>query len=164
VRASPPADARDRIVLTRDVLPTEEFVQWATTPASGAVVTFLGVVRDHAEGRDGVHSMTYEAYEDHAARALGEVAQAARRRWPEVERIALAHRVGDLALSEASVVVVVSSPHRAEAFDAARFCIDTLKETAPIWKQEHWSGGSDWAVDEHPIQPVADAASSSPRT
>jgi molybdopterin synthase catalytic subunit len=107
--------------------------------------------------------MTYEAYEEHATRALAEVASVARDRWPDVERIALVHRVGEMALSEASVVVVVSSPHRAEAFDAARFCIDTLKETVPIWKQEHWSGGSDWAVDEHPIQPVADAAGASPR-
>jgi len=67
------------------------------------------------------------------------------------------HRVGDLALSEASVAVVVSSPHRAEAFEAARFCIDTLKESVPIWKQEHWAGGSDWAVHDHPIAPVAHA-------
>lgn len=164
MRPFPSADARDHIALTRDVLPTGELVQWATTPRSGAVVTFLGVVRDHADGRDGVHSMTYEAYEEHAARALAEVAAAARARWPEVERLALVHRIGEMALSEASVVVVVSSPHRADAFDAARFCIDTLKETVPIWKQEHWSGGSDWAVDEHPIQPVADAAGASPRT
>jgi molybdopterin synthase catalytic subunit len=164
VRPFPAADARDHIALTRDELPTGELVQWATTARSGAVVTFLGVVRDHADGRDGVHSMTYEAYEEHAARALAEVAAAARGRWPEVERIALVHRIGEMALSEASVVVVVSSPHRADAFDAARFCIDTLKETVPIWKQEHWSGGSDWAVDEHPIQPVADAAGASPRT
>jgi molybdopterin synthase catalytic subunit len=153
----------ERIALTRAALATEELVSWATTSASGAVVCFLGVVRDHAEGRDGVHGMTYEAYEEQAERAMREVADAARRRWPEVERIAIVHRVGELALSEASVAVVVSSPHRSEAFDAARFCIDTLKETVPIWKQEHWTGGSDWAVDEHPIETVAQAATTSTR-
>jgi molybdopterin synthase catalytic subunit len=154
----------DRIELTRAPLPTDDLVRWATTPACGAVVSFLGVVRDHAEGRDGVHAMTYEAYEDHAERAMAEVAAVARQRWPAVQRIALVHRVGELALSEASVAVVVSSPHRADAFEAARFCIDTLKETVPIWKQEHWGGGSDWAVDEHPIQPVARAATAPPRS
>ena len=78
----------------------------------------------------------------------------ARRRWPDLERVALLHRVGDLTLSEPSVAVAVSSPHRDAAFDAARFCIDTLKEAAPIWKQEHWTAGSDWALGEHPIRPV----------
>jgi molybdopterin synthase catalytic subunit len=154
--------ADDHIALQRDPIASENLVQWATTTASGAVVCFLGVVRDHADGRDGVHAMTYEAYEEQAERALLEVAVAARDRWPDVQRIALVHRVGELALSEASVAVVVSSPHRDVAFEAARYCIDTLKESVPIWKQEHWSGGSDWALGETPIKPVARAASATP--
>jgi molybdopterin synthase catalytic subunit len=152
------------IALTRDLIATDALVAWATTAASGAVVSFLGVVRDHAEGRDGVRGMTYEAYEEQAARALRDVADAARARFPEIERVAIVHRIGELELSETSVAVVVSSPHRAEAFEAARFCIDTLKQTVPIWKQEHWAGGSDWAVDDHPIEPVARAATTAPRT
>ena len=124
---------------------------------------FLGVVRDHAEGRAGVRAMTYEAYEEPALRVMGEIADAARHRWPDLERIALLHRVGELALSEPSVAVAVSSPHRDAAFDAARFCIDTLKETVPIWKQEHWSEGSDWALGEHPIRPVASTPVASPK-
>ena len=155
---------RDRIALTHEPIATDELVSWATTAASGAVVCFLGVVRDHAEGRDGVRAMTYEAYEEHAVRALRDVADAARNRFPAVDRVALVHRIGELALSETSVAVVVSSPHRADAFDAARFCIDTVKQSVPIWKQEHWTGGSDWAVDDHPIEPVADATTTSPRT
>jgi molybdopterin synthase catalytic subunit len=71
-----------------------------------------------------------------------------------IDRVALLHRTGDLALSEASVAVVVSSPHRAEAFEAARFAIDTLKETVPIWKREHWSEGSDWSAASHEARPV----------
>ena len=152
----PPTDRslHDWIELTSDVLPVDAVVAWATTPSAGAVVSFLGVVRDHAEGRAGVTAMTYEAYEEPAVRAMGEIAAEARRRWPDLGRIALLHRVGELELSEVSVQVVVSAPHRDHAFDAARFCIDTLKESVPIWKQEHWAGGSGWALEQHPIRPV----------
>jgi molybdopterin synthase catalytic subunit len=129
---------------------------WATRPGCGAVVCFTGVVRDSSDGRPGVRALTYEAYEEQATLKLAEVAAEARGRWPDVDRIALLHRIGTLGLSEASVVVVVSSPHRPQAFEAARFCIDTLKETVPVWKVEHWEGGSDWAVGEHPIRPVSE--------
>jgi molybdopterin synthase catalytic subunit len=151
----PPTDARDWIVLTPDPLPADLAQQFVTVPTAGAIVTFAGVVRDHAEGRDGVESMTYEAYEEPATRAMRDIVAELRRRWPDVERVALLHRVGGIELSDASVLVVVSAPHRAAAFEAARFAIDTLKESVPIWKQEHWSGGSDWAVEQHPIRPVA---------
>jgi molybdopterin synthase catalytic subunit len=149
-------EAPDWIALTEDVLPVEPAMNWATRPGCGAVVCFTGVVRDSSDGRPGVRALTYEAYEDQATAKLAEVAAEARRRWPDVDRIALLHRLGTLALSEASVLVVVSSPHRHQAFDAARFCIDTLKETVPVWKAEHWEGGTDWAADDHPIRPVAE--------
>lgn len=148
---------RDWIALTHDPLPVDAATAWATTPSAGAVVVFLGVVRDHSEGRTGVRGLTYEAYEDAARARLAEIAADTRRRWPVVERLALLHRLGDLELSEASVAVVASSPHRPEAFDAARHCIDTLKETVPIWKREHWDGGSDWGTCAHDLRPV-DAA------
>jgi molybdopterin synthase catalytic subunit len=153
---APPSDpaVRDWIALTAEPLPAAAAQAWVTTPGAGAVVSFVGVVRDHAEGRDGVRAMTYEAYEAPALRAMAEVVQAARTRWSDVDRVVLLHRIGELQLSEASVVVVVSSPHRTQAFEAARYCIDTLKESVPIWKQEHWSGGSDWAVEQHPIRAV----------
>jgi molybdopterin synthase catalytic subunit len=137
-----------------EALPVEAAIDWATTESAGAVVLFLGVVRDNSEGRDGVRGITYEAYEEVAEPRLAQVAAEARRGWPVVERIALLHRTGDLGLSEASVAVVVSSPHRPEAFEAARFCIDTLKETVPIWKREHWEDGSDWGRSSHPVRSV----------
>lgn len=146
---------RDWVALTSETLPADAAVAWATTPGSGAVVTFAGVVRDHAEGRSDVRAMTYEAYEEPATRAMSEIVAEVHKRWPAVERVACLHRVGTLALSETSVLVVVSSPHRRDAFEAALFAIDTLKESVPIWKQEHWAGGSDWAVEQHPIRPVA---------
>ena len=151
----PSADVRDWVELTAEPLVVDTAQRWATVAAAGAVVSFVGVVRDHADGREGVRSMTYEAYEQPAVDAMREIAAALRRRWPATERVALLHRVGDLDLSEPSVVVVVSSAHRDVAFEAARFAIDTLKETVPIWKQEHWAGGSDWAVEQHAIRPVA---------
>jgi len=146
-----PDETVTRIALTRDPLPTAEVAEWATTPRSGAVVTFVGTVRDHADGRDGVTGLSYEAYEEEAAARLAAVADGARARWPDIERIALVHRLGDLALSEVSVIVVVSAPHRGDAFDAARFCIDTLKEAVPIWKREHWSGRSEWSDAARPV-------------
>ena len=142
------------IALTGDRLSIEDATAWATTPGTGAVVAFAGTVRDHAEGRAGVVGLSYEAYEEVAVARLDEVAAETRRRWPVVERLALLHRVGDLDLGEGSVVVVASAPHRAEAFEAARFAIDTLKETVPIWKREHWAEGSDWSVGAHPIRAV----------
>jgi molybdopterin synthase catalytic subunit len=148
----PIPDARDWVALTDEPLPADAAAQWATVAGAGAVVTFTGVVRDHAEGRPGVVAMTYEAYEGPAVRALAEIAAETRRRWPDVARVALLHRVGDLRLGEASVVIVVSAPHRGVAFAAAEFAIDTLKESVPIWKQEHWSGGSDWAVEQHDLR------------
>jgi molybdopterin synthase catalytic subunit len=142
------------VALLDEPLPVDDATRWVTTPAAGGVVTFCGVVRDHAEGRSGVVGLTYEAYEDVAQSRLAEVAAETRRRWPDIERVALLHRIGDLTLSEVSVVVAVSAPHRGEAFDAARFAIDTLKETVPIWKREHWAEGSDWATGARPVRAV----------
>ena len=144
----------DRVALGPDELAVDAATAWASVPAAGAVVVFLGIVRDHADGREGVTALTYEAYEAEATRVMDEIVAAARLRWPDLARIALLHRTGRLDLSEVSVAVVVSSPHRAEAFDAARFCIDTLKETVPIWKQEHHAGGDDWAVGAADVRPL----------
>jgi molybdopterin synthase catalytic subunit len=149
-----PPVSGDWIEVAGVALPVDVATAWATTPASGAVVVFLGVVRDHAEGRAGVTGLTYEAYAEEAVTKLAAVADDARRRWPTIDRVALLHRTGDLALSDTAVVVVVSSPHRADAFEAARFCIDTLKETVPIWKREHWEGGSDWGTGARSVRAV----------
>jgi molybdopterin synthase catalytic subunit len=97
---SAPTDAREWVALTDAELPVDALHAWAATPRSGAVVCFVGVVRDHAEGRDGVRAMTYEAYDEPARRVMNEIVTDARRRWPDLERIALLHRVGRLQLSE----------------------------------------------------------------
>ena len=151
----PEPPVNDWIELSKDELPTAEAMEWATLPSCGGVVCFAGTVRDSSDGRPGVSALTYEAYEEQAVVRLKEVAAEARRRWPDIVRTVLLHRTGRLELTEASVIVVVSTPHRVQAFEAARFCIDTLKETVPIWKAEAWDGGSDWALGEHDIRPVS---------
>ena len=151
----PLPDARDWLALDHAPIALDPLVTWATTANSGAVVAFLGVVRDHAEGRDDVVALTYEAYEEPARRRLVEIVAALRDEWPELDRVAVVHRLGRLTLSETAVAVVVSSPHRAQAFEAARAAIDRVKESVPIWKKEHWSDGSDWALGDQPIRAIS---------
>jgi molybdopterin synthase catalytic subunit len=127
---------------------------WCVRADCGAVVLFSGTVRDHAEGRAGVDRLEYEAYTEQVVPRLGAIADEMRRRWPEVGRIALLHRVGVLEVGAASVLVAVSAPHRAEAFEAARCGIDTLKATVPIWKREHWADGVGWGQDATTIADV----------
>ncbi len=141
--------------VTERPLPVDRAVAWATVPECGAVVTFCGTVRDHSEGRPLVTSVEYEVFAEEAVPRLEAVAASTRSRWPVTGRLVLLHRVGRLEVGEVSVVVVTSTPHRAEAFDAARFCIDTLKRTVPVWKRETWAGGSDWGLCAHDIEDVA---------
>jgi molybdopterin synthase catalytic subunit len=139
------------IALTAEPLPLGQAATWPILPSCGALVVFAGTVRDHADGRPGVTSLEYEAYTEAAERLMTQVAEELRERWPSVGRVALLHRTGSLSLTEVSVVVSVSAPHRGEAFDAARFGIDTIKTRVPIWKRETWEGGSAWGLDAHPI-------------
>lgn len=148
---APPSSEDDWVLVTEAPLPVAEALEWAVLPSCGAVVTFCGTVRDHTGERDAVTSLEYECYPEHVLPRLSAVASSARGRWPALGRVALLHRVGQLSLREVSVVVVASAPHRPEAFDAARHCIDTLKATVPIWKREHWSGGADWASCDHEL-------------
>jgi molybdopterin synthase catalytic subunit len=144
-------------------IPVDEAMKWASVPGCGAVVTFSGTVRDFSEGRPDVTSLEYETYTGVAQRRLREVADAARTRWPEVRRVALLHRVGTLNVGDVAVVVVASSAHRNEAFAAAQFSIDTLKETVPIWKRETWERGREWVLDSHPLAQFDLAADSDER-
>lgn len=135
----------DWVVLSEQPLPLAEVAAWVVRPDCGASVTFTGTVRDHAESRGGVTALEYEAYAEQAELRMAAIAAEARRRWPGLGRVALLHRSGRLAVEEAAVVVAVSAPHRGEAFDAARFCIDTVKDSVPIWKKETWDGGEAWS-------------------
>ena len=111
-------------------------------PDSGAVVTFTGTVRDNARGKR-VLRLEYSAYEEMARGVMEELVAEARHRFP-VTAVVLVHRVGELAVGDASVFIGVAAPHRAEAFAACRFLIDELKEKVPIWKKEHYADGEQW--------------------
>jgi molybdopterin synthase catalytic subunit len=146
----PPA-GDDWVALSAEPLPYERLATWPIVARCGAVVVFAGTVRDHAEDRPGVLSLEYEAYADAAIRTMEAIVVDLRERWPCLGRIALLHRTGVLAPPDVSVVVSVSAPHRPEAFDAARWGIDTIKARVPIWKRESWEGGSAWGLDQHPL-------------
>lgn len=144
--------------LTESPVPVGAIYDWCVRPDCGAVVLFSGTVRDHAEGRTDVHHLEYEAYAEMVVPKLAEIASETRSRWPDVGRIALIHRTGRLELGESSVVTAVSAPHRDRAFVAARFAIDALKVSVPVWKREVWPGGSDWGTNAHELVDVADVA------
>lgn len=146
------------VAISPVALPLEEAVAWATLPDCGAVVSFSGVVREHSQDHQGVYEIAYEVYEGQAIRTMEEVAAMAKINWGELRRLALLHRVGAVAVSEPAVVVVASSPHRAEAFAAAAFCIDTLKATVPIWKLEKHQDGESWGLQSQTMERVTDYA------
>jgi len=150
----PPLDAAEWIGLTSTPLPVGQAADWVVQPGCGGLVLFSGTVRDHADDRAGVTRLDYEAYEEQVEPRLVAIAAELRRRWPTVGRVVLLHRTGPVPVGESSVVVVVSAPHREEAFAAARFGIDTLKATVPIWKREVWDGGESWGVQAQQITEV----------
>ncbi len=141
-----PAVRPPLIELTDGPISVDRLLRHVADPRAGAVVLFLGVVRDNARGRR-VRHLTYEAYEVMARRECEKIAAAIQARWPVI-RVAIVHRTGRLEIGMASVAIAVSAPHRAEAFEAGRFAIDTLKQTVPIWKKEVWEGGEAWVGTE----------------
>lgn len=150
---APPA-GDDWLALMATDLPVALVARWIVRPGCGATVVFTGTARDHAEGRPNVSHLEYEAYDEQALRCLAAVAAEARRRWPVLGRVALLHRTGVVDVGGEAVIVGVSSPHRAEAFDAARFAIDELKRAVPIWKRESWDGGASWGLDPQHLSEV----------
>jgi molybdopterin synthase catalytic subunit len=158
-----PEAADDWVELARPPLPVADASAWAVRPGCGAVVSFSGTARDQADGRDGVLGLEYEAYDDPAVARMRAIVAEARARWPQVGRIALIHAVGTVLVGESAVVVVVSAPHRAEAFEAARFAIDALKATVPIWKRETWADGEDWGLGTQGLVEVGELGRPAPR-
>jgi molybdopterin synthase catalytic subunit len=119
---------------------TEDVSLAAST--DGAVTSFIGLVRDHNQGRR-VSYLEYEAYEPLALRALHLIVDESAAVWPTA-RLAVHHRIGRLEIGEASIIIVAASPHRAEAFAACRYMIERVKQIVPIWKHEHFDGGDVW--------------------
>src|SRR5579863_1982047 len=139
-------DSKDIVRLTRDPIDTEQLIASAKRGEDGAVVVFDGIVRNHSRGRQTLY-LDYEAYEAMAVKQMKGLAAEARERFG-VRAVSLVHRLGRLAIGETSVLIVVCSAHRAQAFDACRWLIDTLKKTVPIWKKETFVDGAVWADGE----------------
>jgi molybdopterin synthase catalytic subunit len=136
------------IRLTTDKIDHAALTESVRRDECGAVVTFLGTVRELTNGRV-TAALDYEAYGAMAEKKLAEIEQETRARWPAAD-MAIVHRLGHLEVGAVSVAVAVSCPHRAQAFEACRFAIERLKEKVPIWKKENWADGtSEWV---HPEQ------------
>lgn len=136
----------DSIQLTREIIAAEQLVRAAKRGEDGAIVVFDGIVRNNSRGRMTLH-LDYEAYEEMALRQMRELAAQARERFG-IRRVILVHRLGKLVVGETSVLIVVASAHRGQAYEASRWLIDTLKKTVPIWKKETFVDGSVWADGE----------------
>jgi molybdopterin synthase catalytic subunit len=165
-KASPAFDdcvrtADDWFAVVTEELSVGELYDWAVRPDCGAVVVFSGTIRDHSvegsEERSGVQFLEYEAYASEAVVRMRTIAESARGTWSNLGRIAIVHRIGRVELGESSVLVVVSAPHRPEAFDAARYAIDAVKSSVPIWKHETWNGGSDWGLGATHVSNISPA-------
>lgn len=135
------------IQISPSTLNVQECVSWVMSPESGGIDVFIGTVRNVTKGKL-VIKLEFEAYEAMAMREMQKICEAAFNKWP-VQKILIHHRSGTLQIGEIPVIIAVSAAHRAAAFDACRFIIDTLKETVPIWKKEIFEDGDVW-VAAHP--------------
>jgi molybdopterin synthase catalytic subunit len=137
---------QSRVQLGSERIDTAGLAERMRRAQDGAVVVFEGIVRDNSRGRRTLY-LDYEAYAEMARKQLEELAAQALEKF-KVREVAVVHRLGRLQIGETSVAIVVSSAHRAAAFDACRWMIDTLKKTVPIWKKEHFEDGAVWADGE----------------
>jgi molybdopterin synthase catalytic subunit len=139
--------------LLRQPIDMPALIRHVRAPEDGAIVTFDGFVRDQSHNRPTLY-LDYEAYESMALAKMREIVAQLHEKY-KIHRVAIVHRLGRLEIGETSVFIAVSAPHRAAAFDACRFAIDTLKRIVPIWKKEYFEDGAVWADGELPPPPLA---------
>lgn len=135
------------IQITDDKIDTKACIAYVGSADCGGIVTFIGTVRNQTKGKQ-VLWLEFEAYETMAIKEMSKIAEQAKTKFG-VEKVLIHHRTGLVPIGEEAVVIVVTAPHRKEAFLACEFCIDTLKQTVPIWKKEFFSDGEVW-VSAHP--------------
>lgn len=124
----------NHVEITESVLDVKHVSDLVTSPSCGAISVFIGTTRDNFNGKK-VLRLEYEAYNSMAEKKMKEICQLIRQKW-DVQKIAMVHRIGVVPLTEASIIIAISSPHRKESLEAVHFAIDTLKATVPIWKKE----------------------------
>jgi MoaE-MoaD fusion protein len=149
---------KDKYELIKGPIIAETLVQFVRADQDGAIITFDGFVRNESHGRR-TEYLDYEAYESMALAKMREIGEQLHQKFA-IHRVAIVHRLGRLQIGDTSVFIAVSAPHRAAAFDACRFAIDTLKRTVPIWKKEYFADGAVWADGElPPVPPTSKTAS-----
>jgi molybdopterin synthase catalytic subunit len=136
----------DKFQIVREPIEVTDVVNKVMHPHAGAVNTFIGTVRELTGGRRTLR-LEYEAYEPMALKQFRQIEEEITEKWPQA-RVAITHRIGRLEISDTAVVIAVSTPHRAEAFEASRYAIERLKEIVPIWKKEFWEDGQAWIGDQ----------------
>ncbi len=138
----------DRFIhISETPLDIQEITALASGSGNGAITTFIGTVRNATSGKE-VHGLDFEAYAPMAIREMQKIAEEVKERW-KIETVVIHHRIGSLGVGDIAVIIAVSAPHRKNTFAACQYCIDTLKETVPIWKKERFTDGEVW-VSAHP--------------
>lgn len=128
--------------ISKDPIDIGSIIDKVVQRDAGAITTFIGTVRELTKGKKTLY-LVYEAYESMAVKKLEQIGTEIAERWPGAQ-VAITHRVGRLEITDIAVVIAVSTPHRADAYDANRYAIERIKEIVPIWKKEHWEDGEEW--------------------
>ncbi|MFC0524796.1 molybdenum cofactor biosynthesis protein MoaE [Pontibacillus salicampi] len=136
--------------VTDQFINVDEVVHKVVRPESGAVNTFIGTVREFTKNKRTLY-LKYEAYVSMAEKKLAQIGDEITSKWPDA-KCAIVHRIGELHISDIAVVIAVSTPHRADAYDASRYAIERMKEIVPIWKKEHWEDGTSWIGDQQELK------------
>ncbi|MBU8905031.1 molybdenum cofactor biosynthesis protein MoaE [Desertibacillus haloalkaliphilus] len=133
-------------IMTNEPISIEEVVTKVTHPHAGAINTFIGTVRELTKGKRTLY-LEYDAYVAMAEKKLAQIGSEINEKWPNT-RVAITHRIGRLEITDIAVVIAVSTPHRADSYEASRYAIERIKEIVPIWKKEHWEDGEKWIGDQ----------------
>ncbi|WP_077623073.1 molybdenum cofactor biosynthesis protein MoaE [Sediminibacillus massiliensis] len=140
--------------ITSEPIPISEVTDKVTRPEAGAINTFIGTVREFTKGKRTLY-LEYQAYIPMAEKKLAQIGEEIKEKWPEAVT-AIAHRIGRLEISEIAVVIAVSTPHRADSYEASKYAIERIKEIVPIWKKEHWEDGELWIGDQKEVKQYPD--------
>ncbi|MFG6120391.1 molybdenum cofactor biosynthesis protein MoaE [Thalassobacillus sp. B23F22_16] len=132
--------------ISEEALDIQEVVDLVTRREAGAINTFIGTVREFTKGKRTL-LLEYQAYVPMAEKKLAQIGEEIKEKWPDADT-AIAHRIGRLDITDIAVVIAVSTPHRADSYDASRYAIERIKEIVPIWKKEHWENGEEWIGDQ----------------
>ncbi|MDY7223564.1 molybdenum cofactor biosynthesis protein MoaE [Halalkalibacterium halodurans] len=135
-----------RFAIMEQPIVIQQVIDQVVHPHAGAINTFIGTVRELTKGKRTLY-LQYEAYPSMAEKKLAQIGQEIQERWPEA-RVAITHRIGRLEITDVAVVIAVSTPHRADSYEASRYAIERIKEIVPIWKKEHWEDGEMWVGDQ----------------